>query len=159
MSTEVLYNLMSNQRAIRRLKPDPIPDDVLGRIMQAAAWAPTGGNLQPWRMLMVHDRAQKERLGELYTVHWNNFTARYRQRFVDAPRQGDRRKSAQSPLATTWPRTLAIVRSWRWFASTPTSWPSPMLPGPRIGGRRWFRIYRGAEPDARLARRRAWDAC
>ena len=85
MSTEVLYNLMSNQRAIRRLKPDPIPDDVLGRIMQAAAWAPTGGNLQPWRMLMVHDRAQKERLGELYTVHWNNFTARYRQRFVDAP--------------------------------------------------------------------------
>ncbi len=87
MSTEALYELMSTQRAIRRLKPDPIPDDVLNRIMQAAAWAPTGGNQQPWRILMVHDRVRKQRLGELYSVHWNNFTARYRQRFVDAPEE------------------------------------------------------------------------
>ena len=47
MSTESLYELMSTQRAIRRLRPDPIPEDVLKRIMQAAAWAPSGGNRQP----------------------------------------------------------------------------------------------------------------
>ena len=87
MSTEVLYELMSTQRAVRRLKPDPIPEEVLGRIMQAAAWAPTGGNVQPWRTLMVHERASKARMGELYKVHWDNFTKIYRQRFVDAPEE------------------------------------------------------------------------
>ena len=87
MSTDVLYQLMSTQRAIRRLRPDPIPNDVLQRIMQAAAWAPTGGNRQPWRMVMVHDRASKERMGELYSVRWNNFTKIYRTRFDEAPEE------------------------------------------------------------------------
>ena len=85
MSAESLYELMSTQRAIRRLRPDPIPDDVLQRIMQAAAWAPSGGNQQPWRMVMVHDRALKTRLGELYTRRWDAFASGYRKRFTDAP--------------------------------------------------------------------------
>ena len=97
MSTEVLYNLMSTQRAVRRLKTDPIPDDVLHRIMQAAAWAPTGGNRQPWRTVMVHDRASKARMGELYAVHWNNFTKIYRKRFVDAPEE--RRRKEERTIA------------------------------------------------------------
>lgn len=87
MSTEVLYSLMSTQRAVRRLRPDPIADDVLQRIMRAATWAPTGANRQPWRIVMVHERARKQRLGELYSVHWNNFTRMYRKRFADAPEE------------------------------------------------------------------------
>ncbi len=87
MSTDVLYDLMSTQRAIRRLRPDPIADEVLQRIMQAAAWAPTGGNQQPWRIVMVHDRASKERMGELYAARWNAFTEVYRKRFVNAPEE------------------------------------------------------------------------
>ena len=43
---------MSTQRAIRRLRPDSLPEDVLKRIMQAAAWALSGGNQQPWRMVV-----------------------------------------------------------------------------------------------------------
>ena len=42
-----LYEMMSTLRAVRRLKPDPIPADVLERVLQAACWAPTGGNMQP----------------------------------------------------------------------------------------------------------------
>ena len=49
-----LYAAMSTLRAVRRLREDPIPDDVLQRILQAAAWAPSGGNVQPWR---IPDRA------------------------------------------------------------------------------------------------------
>ena len=41
-----LYAAMSTLRAVRRIKPDPIPDDVLERVFQAATWAPTGGNHQ-----------------------------------------------------------------------------------------------------------------
>lgn len=84
MSAEALYQLMSTQRAIRRLKPDPIPDEVLQRIMQAAVWAPSGGNLQPWRMVMVQDPARKARLGELYSKRWARFAEIYRQRIKDA---------------------------------------------------------------------------
>jgi nitroreductase len=84
MSAQSMYEIMSTQRAIRRLKPDPIPDDVLGRIMQAAAWAPTGGNQQPWRMVMVHEATRKARLGELYQKRWARFAEIYRQRFADA---------------------------------------------------------------------------
>lgn len=98
MSTEVIYNLMSTQRAIRRLKPDPIPEEVLQRVMQAAAWAPTGGNRQPWRIVMVHDRAAKERMGELYTVRWNNFTGAYLKRFENAPAE-QRRKEERTIAA------------------------------------------------------------
>lgn len=92
MTAESLYQLMGTQRAIRRLRPDPIPDAVLQRIMQAAAWAPSGGNQQPWRMVMVHDRALKTRLGELYAVRWKAFTGGYLERFKDAPEERRRRE-------------------------------------------------------------------
>jgi nitroreductase len=61
-----IYEAMRTLRAVRRLRPDPIPDDVLHRVLEAATWAPTGDNLQPWRIIVVKERARKERLGVLY---------------------------------------------------------------------------------------------
>ena len=52
-----LYEAMSTLRAVRRLRQEPLPGDVLGRILQAAAWAPSGGNVQPWRVVVVRDSA------------------------------------------------------------------------------------------------------
>jgi nitroreductase len=69
-----LYEAMATQRAIRRLKPDPIPHDVLSRIFQAAAWAPTGGNVQPFRMVAVTDRDKLGSLGALYSKQWAVYT-------------------------------------------------------------------------------------
>ncbi len=86
-SRDALYELMSTQRAVRRLRPDPIPADVLKRIMQAATWAPSGGNQQPWRMILVTDDAKKTRLGELYKAQWEPFAGAYRKRFADAPKE------------------------------------------------------------------------
>ena len=48
---EALYTT----RAMRRVTPDPIPDDVQARILDAAIRAPTGGNAQNWRFLLVDD--------------------------------------------------------------------------------------------------------
>ncbi len=50
----------------------------LHRVLEAATWAPTGGNRQPWRILAVKDPARKERLGALYAQQWTAFAARYR---------------------------------------------------------------------------------
>jgi nitroreductase len=59
---EALYTT----RAMRRVKPDPIPEDVQMRIMDAAIRAPSGGNAQNWRFLLVDDKALMAKLGPLY---------------------------------------------------------------------------------------------
>ncbi len=81
MSAEALYEMMRTQRAIRRLKSDPIPDDVMHRILTAASWAPSGGNQQPWRIVLVRDAAKKKALGDMYGALWEKFAAMYRKRF------------------------------------------------------------------------------
>ena len=66
-----LGEAMFTQRAIRRLDPDrPISDDDLRLLVDAASKAPTGGNFQPVRMLVVRDRDAIERFGELYHEAW-----------------------------------------------------------------------------------------
>ena len=65
-----LYDAMSTLRAVRRLKPDPIPSDVLTRILTAATWAPSGGNRQCWRIIAVREPRLKEKL-ELFLLDTN----------------------------------------------------------------------------------------
>src|SRR2546425_13359390 len=60
------FDVVTTQRAMRRLKTDAIPDDVLTKIMDAAICAPSGGNRQNWSFVVVRDQAQRARLGELY---------------------------------------------------------------------------------------------
>ena len=73
-----IYATMRTLRAVRRLRPDAIPDDVLHRVLEAATWAPTGGNVQPWRIVVVKDRALKEPLGQLYNERWIAYSKQYR---------------------------------------------------------------------------------
>lgn len=80
-----LYEAMSTLRAVRRLKPDPVPEDVLRRVLQAAAWAPTGGNVQPFRIVVVRDRDRLERLGALYAAGWAAYSAGHMDQLADAP--------------------------------------------------------------------------
>lgn len=79
-TTNPLYAAMSTLRAVRRLREDPIPDDVLRRVLQAAAWAPSGGNQQPWRMVVVRDPATRKQIGELYRPHWRRYREGYLKR-------------------------------------------------------------------------------
>jgi nitroreductase len=80
-----VYEAMSTTRAVRRLRPDPIPDDVLRRILTAANWAPTGGNAQPWRVLAVKDADKRRRLQQLYVGPWNDYAAAHRERLAGLP--------------------------------------------------------------------------
>jgi nitroreductase len=59
---EALYTT----RAMRRVSDKPIPQDVQARILDAAVRAPSGGNAQNWRFLIVDDAAVKARLGPIY---------------------------------------------------------------------------------------------
>ena len=60
-----LYEAMSTTRAVRRLRPDPIDDEVLRRVLTAATYGPSGGNRQSWRMLVVKDASIKAQLQDV----------------------------------------------------------------------------------------------
>ena len=66
-----LEEAMRTQRSIRRLKPDPVDDDLILRLIELAQKAPTGGNQQNWEFVVVKDPAVKRRLGELNRRSWS----------------------------------------------------------------------------------------
>jgi len=61
-----VYEALYTTRAMRRVKPDPIPEDVQKKILDAAVRAPSGGNTQGWRFLLVDDGEVKARIGPIY---------------------------------------------------------------------------------------------
>jgi nitroreductase len=56
------YKAVESRLSIRSYKPDPVPDDVLGRILEAARIAPSAKNLQPWKFIVVKDPAVRAAL-------------------------------------------------------------------------------------------------
>ena len=61
-----VYEALYTTRAMRRCRPDPIPQDVQARILDAAIRAPSGGNTQNWRFMLVDDPDVRGRLGPIY---------------------------------------------------------------------------------------------
>lgn len=59
-----------SQRAIRRVRPDPIPEEDLQHILEAAIHAPNGGNQQPWHFIVLRDPEVKARFATLYEEAW-----------------------------------------------------------------------------------------
>ena len=108
-----LYAAMSSLRAVRRLRPDPVPDAVLRRVLEAASWAPTGGNVQPWRVVAVRDAAGKQRLGELYAERWAAYSAQHRKLIADAPEavreRNERMLAAGDHLAHHFGQTPVVL--------------------------------------------------
>ncbi len=61
-----VFEALYTTRAMRRVKPDPIPLDVQDRILDAAIRAPSGGNSQNWKFMLVDDPAMRGELGPIY---------------------------------------------------------------------------------------------
>lgn len=61
-----LFEAMYTSRSLRRLKPDPIPDDVIRKVIEAGTQAPSGANQQHWRFLAVTDPDKRAGLAEIY---------------------------------------------------------------------------------------------
>ncbi len=65
MDYESLLKLVKNRRSIRRFKPDPIPDEYVDKIIEAARWAPSGFNSQPWEFVIVKKQELKSTIVQL----------------------------------------------------------------------------------------------
>lgn len=70
-----LEEAMRTQRAIRRLKPDPVDDALVLRMIELALRAPTGSNAQNWEFVVVKDAAVKARLARLNRRAWSVYGA------------------------------------------------------------------------------------
>lgn len=72
-----LYEALYTTRAMRRVKPDPIPGEVVRSMLDAAIRSPSGGNSQNWRWLTVTDRTTVRELGRLYAEAWEELNATF----------------------------------------------------------------------------------
>src|SRR5262245_29345757 len=61
-----LFDAIYSARALRRLKPDPVPEEIITRIVDAAIRAPSAGNAQNWAFIVVRDAEKRRRLGMIY---------------------------------------------------------------------------------------------
>ncbi len=59
MDRDILYRIIESRRDVRAFRPDPVPEDVLRRILGAAHHAPSVGFMQPWNFIVVRDPATK----------------------------------------------------------------------------------------------------
>lgn len=98
--TEALYTT----RAMRRVKPDPIPQDVIASMMDAAIRSPSGGNSQNWRWLTVTDRDTMNRIAVLYADAWRELNESfYKGKAEQAEESGD-------------DATVRVMNSAQWLA-------------------------------------------
>ncbi len=109
---EALYTT----RAMRRVKPDPIPDDVVRSMLDAAIRSPSGGNSQNWRWLTVADRATVRDLGRLYAEAWAELNTTFYKGVKEAA-------EARGDVATT-----RILSSSQWLADNFGQIPLVVLP-------------------------------
>ncbi len=61
-----LFEAIRTTRAIRRLKPDPVPDALIRKVCEAGTFAPSGGNRQPWKFIAVTDPERRQWVAERY---------------------------------------------------------------------------------------------
>src|SRR3989337_3378002 len=64
---DLLYDIIRRRSSVRKLKPDPIPDEYIELILEAGHWAMSGANSQPWEYIVVKDPQIKKDLFRAYT--------------------------------------------------------------------------------------------
>ena len=110
-----VFEALYTTRAMRRVRPDPVPSDVQASILDAAIRAPTGGNAQNWRFLLVDDAEVIARLAPLYKAGIDSlWVTLYADRVAWA---------AEDPDDPERQAFLRVQRSAQWAADNFTSYP------------------------------------
>ncbi|HVN27309.1 MAG TPA: nitroreductase family protein, partial [Candidatus Binataceae bacterium] len=61
-----VFEAIHTARALRRLKPDPVPPELINQVLEAGTCAPSGGNAQDWFFVVITDPEQRKRVGAAY---------------------------------------------------------------------------------------------
>jgi nitroreductase len=90
-----LFEAIGTLRAMRRLKPDPVSDEELWTILDAAVKAPSGGNSQPWNFLVIRDTETKQKIADCYLDGWNRIYGPFREFALADPATARTYRSAE----------------------------------------------------------------
>ncbi|MGH7817500.1 MAG: nitroreductase family protein [Candidatus Binatia bacterium] len=72
MDTESLLKIIQHRRSARLYKTGKVSAKQLATILEAARWAPSGANTQPWEFVVTRDRKKMTRVREIYSKEWND---------------------------------------------------------------------------------------
>src|SRR5947209_13840184 len=78
------FDVVHKQRACRDFADKDVDDDVLGQILDAATFAPSAENKQPWTFVVVEDEATRARIAELTRQVWQGGARAYEEKHLDA---------------------------------------------------------------------------
>ncbi len=67
-----LFEALYTQRAIRYFKPDPVPDEMVHKLIEAGTKAPSGGNRQGWKFLVIRDQETRNAIAGYYEQGWEH---------------------------------------------------------------------------------------
>ncbi|SBS75406.1 Nitroreductase [uncultured Mycobacterium sp.] len=112
-----LLDAMMTQRAIRRVKPDPVDDAIVAKCIELGLRAPTGSNGQNWEFIVVKDQRVKDKLGKRYRQGWSLYGA-----------MGERMAAGDESM-------LKILRSVKWQVEHFSEIPVLVIPCLRGGMR------------------------
>lgn len=70
-----LTDALRTTGAVREFTAEPVPDEVLARVLDTARFAPSGGNRQGWRVVVVRSPEDRRRLRDLYLAGWHEYLA------------------------------------------------------------------------------------
>lgn len=65
--------LIKSRRSVRRFRPDPIPDELVRKLLEAGHWAPSANNSQPWRFILLKSPEVRRKVAEV--ASWGSFLA------------------------------------------------------------------------------------
>jgi nitroreductase len=124
-----LFEAMYTARALRKFKPDPVPDDVITKILDAAIRAPSGSNEQSWEFMVVKDAALRQKVGAVYKKGGDILKALYADR-VKPPHMSEETfnklmASAMYLIDHMGDAPVLLIAS---LKQTPPSGPPPKLP-------------------------------
>ena len=70
-----MLEMVMTTRAMRRFRPDPVPDELIERCLAAAQQAPSGGNIQPQQYIVVRDPEVRRTIGGIYRAAYDRYEA------------------------------------------------------------------------------------
>lgn len=118
MQIDDFLQLVKKRRSIRNFKPDPIPDELINKILEAARWAMSGGNAQPWEFIVIKDLQTKKKIGELYEEYWRSIYTYETARTEDLRHQGFTTLPTAIPGFANAPVIIAVCADPRTLFST-----------------------------------------
>src|ERR1035437_9107269 len=105
---EAFLSVVRSRRNCRKFKPDPIPDEYIKKIMEAARWAMSGANGQPWEFIVIKEQATKDKIADLIAQSRQRAFESERTRLEEVRMPAYRPRPTEHPCMQVAPVVIAV---------------------------------------------------